>query len=473
VVPAVGAGGARGVRGLFLVTGRAREGRALLLSVASKLDRGLLPSEFPETGGAPSYHGADVSLWFANAVAAYLRYTDDEATVAGHLLAPLLQVVEHYRRGTRLGISADETGLLKTHAPASATTWMDAKVGDWVITPRQGRPVEVNALWHNAVCVAADLAARVGRTSTADDLSALARLVRVGFNERFWNAAAGCCYDVVGDRAPDAAVRPNQLLAMSLPYPVLSADRHPAVLDRVLRDLRTPLGVRTLSPHDPLYCGRCAGNVTVRDRAAHNGSAYPWLLGPLVTAYVRVHGRGEAPAGRPANCCEAASPTSAATASASCPSCSTATRPTPPAARSRRPCRWPRCCARTTRTCSTARRRVPWARPRLGRAFPRSPPPVPHCRASARSPADVLRRAPGQGGRVRRARAAPDAGDQHPSQDVSLGAMRGGAALVSRAALGPGEWANKVEAAWVTVRSAAREPLASRKPASHNVLPHV
>jgi glycogen debranching enzyme len=283
-----------GFAGLFLVTGRHEQGRSLLLSMAAKLDRGLMPSDFQENGSAPLYLGADVALWFANAVFAYLRYANDEATVVGPLFDALLRILEQYRRGTRLGISVDDSGLLRTHAPAAATTWMDAKVGDWVITPRQGRPVEINALWYNAVSIAAELATRFGRTTTADDFSALSRLIKIAFNDRFWHAAAGCCHDVVSDRGPDPAVRPNQLLALSLPFPVLSIDRHSTALETVLQELTTPFGVRTLSPRDPGYVGRYAGNVVARDRAAHGGSAYPWLLGPLVTAYVRVHGRGDA-----------------------------------------------------------------------------------------------------------------------------------------------------------------------------------
>ena len=291
--PPSGRSALAGFAGLFLVTGRTQEGLSLLRSMASRLDRGLMPSEFAENGSAPLYHGADVSLWFVNAAYAYLRYTGDESAVTSHLLDPVLQIVEHYRRGTRLGISVDPVGLLKSHAPAMATTWMDAKVGDWVITPRQGRPVEINALWHNAVCIAADLASRAGRSAIAEDLSALARAIKQSFNERFWHESAGCCHDVVTDRGADPSIRPNQLLAMSLPFPVLSFDRHAVALDRVTRDLLTPVGVRTLSPHDPGYAGRYAGNVINRDRAAHGGTAYPWLLGPLVTAYLRVHGRGD------------------------------------------------------------------------------------------------------------------------------------------------------------------------------------
>jgi glycogen debranching enzyme len=282
-----------GFTGLYLVPGRFREGRSVLLGMATRLNRGLLPSDFPENGSAPLYLGADVSLWFVNAVYAYLRYTNDEATVRGQLLDVVLRIVEHYRRGTRLGICPDENWLLKTHEPATPTTWMDGKVGDWVITPRQGRPVEINALWHNAVCVAAELAARFGRHLAADELATVAPLIKQAFNERFWNLPAHCCYDVVADRGPDGAVRPNQLLAISLPFPALSSDRHATVLDLILSELTTPFGVRTLSPRDPNYCGRYAGNVVTRDRACHGGSAFPWLLGPLVTAYVRVKGRGE------------------------------------------------------------------------------------------------------------------------------------------------------------------------------------
>jgi glycogen debranching enzyme len=292
--PPSGRSGLAGFAGLFLATGRFAEGRALLISMASHLDQGLMPSEFAETGAAaPVYQGADVALWFVNAAYAYLRYTGDEATVSRHLLDPVLSILANYRRGTRLGISADADGLLRTGEPGTPTTWMDAKIGDWVITPRQGRPVELNALWHNAVCTGAELATRFGRLSAADELGSLAYSVKLAFNRRFWNDPAGCCYDVVADRGNDSSVRPNQLLAMSLLFPVLSLDRHSAALERVMRDLVTPFGVRTLAPQEPAYCGRYGGNVIARDRAVHCGPAFPWLLGPLVTAYLRVHGRGE------------------------------------------------------------------------------------------------------------------------------------------------------------------------------------
>ena len=279
--------------GLFLVTGRHAEGRAFLAALASMLDQGLLPSELPEDGTAPLYEGADVSLWFAQAVHQYLRYTGDDTFVRSHLFEPLALIIHYYRTGTRLGIVADTDGLMSTKEAGVGTTWMDARTGDSVVTPRAGLPVELNALWYNAVCVMAELSDRFGEPQWAAELTDVARSVKDAFNRRFWNDEAACCYDVIGeDGAPDSSVRPNQLLAASLPFPVLDLPRHEQVLDKVRAELLTPLGVRTLAPSDPNYRGRYAGNVAARDAAHFNGSAFPWLLGPLVTTHVRVHGRG-------------------------------------------------------------------------------------------------------------------------------------------------------------------------------------
>ena len=283
--------------GLFLATGRHAEGRALLASLAPLLDGGLLPSELPEDGAPPLYHGADVSLWFVYAVHQYLRYTGDEAFVREHLFHPLAMAIDYYRNGTRLGIAADADGLVSTRQDGVGTTWMDAQTGDSVMTPRAGIPVELNALWYNAVCVMAELSDRFGEPGWAAELTDLARSIKDAFNRRFWNEATGCCYDVIGtgvEQHPDVSVRPNQLLAASLPFPVLDLPRHERVLEKVKAELLTPVGVRTLSPSDPNYQGRYDGNVASRDRAHHNGSAFPWLLGPLVTTHARVRGRGAA-----------------------------------------------------------------------------------------------------------------------------------------------------------------------------------
>jgi len=283
-----------GFAGLFLVPGRFSEARGLLLSLAAKERSGLMPTGYPEDGSPPSYSGADVSLWFVNAAWQYFRYTNDQPTVRRQLLDCILRVIEFYRHGTDLGIGTDEGGLLFTRAPGQPTTWMDSKVGDWVITPRAGRPVELNALWHNAVCIAADLCQRFGQPQRAGELAILAITIKESFNRRFWNAAAGCCFDVVEDHGHDPAIRPNQLLALSLPFPVLALDRHAKVLEKVRDDLLTPLGIRTLSPADPAYVGQTGNSVVDRERAHYNGCAHSWLLGPYITALFRILGRGQA-----------------------------------------------------------------------------------------------------------------------------------------------------------------------------------
>jgi glycogen debranching enzyme len=160
-----------------------------------------------------------------------------------------------------------------------------------VLTPRVGRPVELNALWYNAVRIAAELCDRYGRVDRARAMNELAATIKHFFNQRFWNNSTGCCYDVVDDHGQDPSVRPNQLLAIGLPFAVLDADRHELVLRKIESELLTPVGIRTLSPADPCYQGRYAGGIVSRDRACHNGSAYPWLLGSYATALIRVHGQ--------------------------------------------------------------------------------------------------------------------------------------------------------------------------------------
>lgn len=279
--------------GLLLVPGRFDEARSLLLSSSGRLRSGLLPSRLPEDGGPPVYHDADASLWFINALWNYLRYTADEAT-GRRLLDACLQILDRYRLGTDLGISVDSTRLLAGRAAGTPTSWMDGRIGDWVVTPRVGRPVELNALWYNAVRIVAALCERYDRRDKSESLGEFAVSIQQAFNHRFWNPVAGCCFDTIDEHGPDPSVRPNQLLAMSLQFPVLSLDRHEPVLRKVAAELLTPRGLRTLSPADPGYRGSAQGNITSRERAYHNGSAFPWLLGHYVTALLRVRGRGKA-----------------------------------------------------------------------------------------------------------------------------------------------------------------------------------
>ncbi len=281
-----------GFCGLFLVPGKFTAGRDLLLGLSRRMEDGVLPSALPEAGGRPQYHGVDTSLWFVNAVRQYLRATGDVDGVRGELFEAVLRVIHWYRQGTTLGIRADVDGLLLTNQPGVPTTWMDAVADGWVVTPRGGKAVEVNALWHNALCCCGDLAGQLGRADLAVEMARLADTAKQSFNRRFWNPALNCCYDTIDDLGADPAVRPNQLLAVSLPYPALTPSRFEPVLDACRSALLTPYGLRTLAPSDPNYRGHYAGDVVQRDRAYHQGSVYPWLLGHYVTAYLKVHGRG-------------------------------------------------------------------------------------------------------------------------------------------------------------------------------------
>ena len=281
-----------GFTGLLLISGKFDQAKSLLLLLSSKLRNGLIPSHFPEDGSAAQYLAADVSLWFVNAVWNYLRYSGDDAG-ARRFMHTVLSIVDRYRVGTDLGIAADSDGLLSSRLPGVPTSWMDAKIGEWVVTPRGGRPVELNALWYNAVRIAVTLSERYGRDHHAGGLAQLAENIQRSFNQRFWNQKEGCCFDVIDDHGQDPSVRPNQLLAVSLPFAVLDLDRHEPVLRRVKGELLTPVGVRTLSPSEPGYQGRYEGGVVSRDRAHHNGSAFPWLLGPYVTGMLRLRGRNE------------------------------------------------------------------------------------------------------------------------------------------------------------------------------------
>jgi glycogen debranching enzyme len=282
-----------GFTGLFLVMGKFAAAKSMLLSLAGWVRNGLIPSHFPEDGSQPLYQGADISLWFANAVWDYLRYTADDQT--GHrLLDVLLSMIERYRRGTDLGISIGSDGLIVSRSPGVPTSWMDAKVGEWVITPRVGRPVELNALWYNAAKIAAELCERAGRVDRARVLNELAVEIKQSFNQRFWNKSAGCCYDVIDDHGHDPSIRPNQLLAVSLPFAVLDEERHAPVLEKVKSELLTPFSLRTLSPADPCYQGHYTGGIVSRDRAYHNGSVFPWLLGAYSSALLKVRGRNQA-----------------------------------------------------------------------------------------------------------------------------------------------------------------------------------
>jgi predicted glycogen debranching enzyme len=276
--------------GLTLVTGRYDDARNILRAFAGSIDQGMLPNRFPDSGQAPEYNTVDATLWMFHAIHEFLRYTRDYDFVRVNLYQPLIDIVAWHERGTRYGIRLDSDGLLQAGEPGVQLTWMDVKIGDWVATPRIGKPVEIQALWYNALRLMEHLARGFGDRDEADHYSALAERTRARFGQVFWNEAEGCLYDVVSDSGADSSIRPNQILSVSLPYPLLDGDKALRVVEVVEWELLTPYGLRTLSPRDPNYRGRYGGDPRSRDSAYHQGTVWPWLLGPFLTAYVRVHG---------------------------------------------------------------------------------------------------------------------------------------------------------------------------------------
>jgi predicted glycogen debranching enzyme len=279
--------------GLCLSTGRHGVARDILTSFADAVHNGLLPNRFSDNGGAAEYNTVDASLWFFHAAHQYASRSGDWAFATGHLLPVLQDILTHHFSGTDYGIGVDpEDGLLQAGEPGVQLTWMDAKVGDWVVTPRIGKPVEINALWHNALCVAADFARRAGQSDAAADCRRRADQAKSSFANIFWNPATHSLFDVIGpDGRPDASMRPNQIFAVSLPFPVIEGDRARTVVEQVGTALLTAYGLRTLAPGSPEYQGSYGpGDQRKRDGAYHQGTVWPWLLGPYVEAHLKVYG---------------------------------------------------------------------------------------------------------------------------------------------------------------------------------------
>ncbi len=272
--------------GLTLVTGRHDVAREVLVAYAEHCNQGLIPNRIPDADAHPDYNTADATLWMFWAVQKYLQHSGDREFV-DEFLTVLVDAIDWHARGTHYGIGADSDGLLRVGEASTQLTWMDAKVGEWVVTPRHGKPVEINALWYNALRFLQELNARHSGPEPAQ--------VADRFGRRFWNEEQGYLNDVVdGGVLVDASLRPNQIIAVSLPYPAIEGSRARAVVGAVERDLLTPYGLRTLSPRDPRYRGHCVGDQWKRDGAYHQGTVWPWLLGPFITAYVRTAERKRA-----------------------------------------------------------------------------------------------------------------------------------------------------------------------------------
>ncbi|MGA2417167.1 MAG: amylo-alpha-1,6-glucosidase [Candidatus Sulfotelmatobacter sp.] len=279
--------------GLTLPTGKPEVARSILRAFAHHVDQGMLPNRFPDAGEAPEYNTVDATLWFFEAARAYLAYTGDLEFVRDELYPVFADIVSWHVRGTRYGIKVDSSGLLSSGEPGVQLTWMDAKVGDWVVTPRRGKPVEIQALWYNALCIMENLARRFGDESGQKRYRNTATVASWSFNRLFWNENMGCLYDVTNGAPPGPSIRPNQIFAVSLTHSMLSPERAKCVVQKVQELLLTPYGLRSLAPTDPQYRGRYTGGPTERDGAYHQGTVWPWLLGPFVTAYVKVNGGSE------------------------------------------------------------------------------------------------------------------------------------------------------------------------------------
>jgi predicted glycogen debranching enzyme len=283
------------LEGLTLTTGRHVEADWILRAFARFIKDGLVPNLFPEGEHRGLYHTADATLWFFHALDRYLELTHDRATLV-LLLPKLLDIIEHHRRGTHFGIGIDpRDGLLRQGQEGYQLTWMDAKVDDWVVTPRRGKAVEINALWYNALLLLEGWLCEEQAGGASRHLNEAAEQVRASFNARFWYAEGGYLYDVIdGPQGDDPACRPNQVLAISLRHPILEQSRWQAVIAVVRQRLLTSAGLRSLAPDDAAYKPRYDGDLRARDAAYHQGTVWPWLLGPFIDAWLRIHAEDRA-----------------------------------------------------------------------------------------------------------------------------------------------------------------------------------
>ncbi|MGQ0811875.1 MAG: amylo-alpha-1,6-glucosidase, partial [Nitrospiraceae bacterium] len=277
------------LEGLAICTGRYREAKAILRTFSHYIKDGLLPNLFPEGQRTALYHTVDATLWYFHALDRYYEATKDRDTLM--MLYPILKsVVEHHAKGTHFGIGVDpKDGLLHAGAEGYQLTWMDAKVDGWVVTPRRGKPVEIQALWYNALRLMAQWAESLGERP--DTWLGMAKQAQDSFNHRYWYDAKEHLYDLIdGERGDDASLRPNQILAISLRFPILASERWRSVVDVVTERLLTPVGLRTLAPSHQDYKPMYFGDLRSRDAAYHQGTVWAWLIGHFIEAWLKVYG---------------------------------------------------------------------------------------------------------------------------------------------------------------------------------------
>ena len=277
--------------GLCLVTGRYDVARQVIEAFACHVSQGMVPNRFPDIGVQPEYNTIDASLWFIHAVDRYLHYSADLDGVRRFAWPAIKQILDGYREGTRFGIRMDDDGMITGGTDGVQLTWMDVKIGDRVVTPRHGKPVEVQALWVRALAVAAELAGRFGESTYAMQCRQDRAHAVESFRARFWYPTGGYLFDVVdGPTGDDASLRPNQIYAVSLDDQLVTGSQAQQVLHVMKERLLTPVGLRTLAPEDIRFCASYEGSVSERDMAYHQGTVWPFLLGPFVTAWVKTYG---------------------------------------------------------------------------------------------------------------------------------------------------------------------------------------
>lgn len=278
------------LEGLTLATGRYSEARHILQTFSNYICDGLIPNMFPEHDKSGLYHTADATLWFFNAIHRYLHFTADRETLRA-ILPKLISIIDHHISGTRFNIGIDPVdGLLRQGAEGYQLTWMDAKVGGWVVTPRRGKAVELNALWYNALCLMEKWLGEEQDTAGAIKMHAYAERARHAFNARFWNEDKGYLYDVIdGPAGLDDSFRPNQIFSIALPHPVLNREHWSAVVNQIDKHLLTPVGLRSLSPHHADYKQNYDGDLYARDAAYHQGTVWAWLIGPYIDAWIKTY----------------------------------------------------------------------------------------------------------------------------------------------------------------------------------------
>jgi predicted glycogen debranching enzyme len=274
--------------GLCLTTGRYNDAKKILATFAKNVSMGMLPNRFQDGNDPPEYNNVDGTLWYFISIYKYLQHTNDRRFVLETLLPVLKNIIDWHFKGTRYNIHVDSDGLLYAGEKGQQLTWMDARIGDWVVTPRMGKPVEIQALWYNSLKIFAEFLKLNGESSSADVMNQYADKAKKSFLEKFWFADGNYLYDVIDENGnPDSSLRPNQLFAASLPYALIDEEKTAAILKTIEKKLYTPVGLRTLPGDDPRYICVYSNNGQNKDACYHQGTVWSWLLGPYVDAIMK------------------------------------------------------------------------------------------------------------------------------------------------------------------------------------------